>query len=94
MQLPQHVLVALRLLRCNSVRRCANRTTFTLADESVEYTLTVRDKREPDNYSREEIYAMLRTVRSAERIQQWHCPEPTEQEIQGAARHMLPPRIP
>lgn len=81
MRIPQHVLVALRLLECNSVSRTANRTTFTLADESVEYTLVVRDKREPDNYSREELYAMLRTVRRTERLQNWTCPEPTEQEI-------------
>jgi len=82
MRLPQHVLVALRLLECNSVSRCANRTTFTLADDSIEYTLVVRDKREPDNYSREEIYAMLRAVRRAERLQNWSCPEPTAEEQQ------------
>lgn len=81
MKIPQYVLVALRLLDCNSVSRCANRTTFTLADDSVEYTLVVRDKREPDDYSREEVYAMLRTVRRAERRSVWQCPEPTEAEI-------------
>lgn len=94
MRIPQHVLVALRLLECNSVARSANRTTFTLADDSIEYALVVRDKREPDNHSREELYAMLRTVRACERIQNWQCPEPTEHEIQGAARRMMPPRIP
>lgn len=93
----QDVIVQLRLFENASVHAhtCANRTVYKFQLGSYEYTLTKRDVREADGYERTEVLGLLRTVRAAERVQKWTCPEPTEQEIQGAARKMLSPqRIP
>jgi hypothetical protein len=41
-----------------------------------EVALVMRDMRQPSGYSREELYAMLRAIRSEEIIQHWKVPEP------------------
>ena len=77
------------------VTHCANRVVYTTTLGNYEYTLTRRDLTEADGFERTEVFRLLRTVRAAERVQHWQCPEPTEQKIQSAARKMLPPqRIP
>lgn len=42
-----------------------------------EVMLVLRDLRKPSDYSREELYAMLRTIRHEETVQRWKVPEPT-----------------
>lgn len=39
-------------------------------------TITFRDTTQPDAYTREELYAMLRLLRHHEEIQNWRVPEP------------------
>lgn len=92
----QDVIVQLRLFEQASVHAMmvGNRKIYTFTLGETEYTLTQRNLAEPDGYERTEVFAMLRTVRACERIQRWTCPEPSEQDIQGAARSMLPPRMP
>ena len=38
-------------------------------------TIVVRDTREPDGYSREELMEMLKTIREQEDLQGWKVPE-------------------
>lgn len=42
----------------------------------IEVTITDRDTREPDGYSREELLRMLQLIRSEEERHQWKVPEP------------------
>lgn len=96
--LVKDIIVALRLFDDDvsvGATHCANRTVYRFELGRKEYTLTIRDLDEADGYERTEVLGLLRTVRAAERVQRWQCPEPTEKEIQGAARKMVPPqRIP
>lgn len=43
-----------------------------------EVTITYRNTHEPDGYSREELYGMLRTIRREEKRHEWKVPEPEE----------------
>lgn len=56
---------------------CANRQVRTVMLGSTEVTVTLRDTKEPDAYSREEIYRMFQTVRENEQRMGWKVPEPT-----------------
>lgn len=58
-----------------SVGRCANRVWHTVRRGPIEATLTFRDTRQEDGYSREELVAMLETVRRHEALQGWHVPD-------------------
>lgn len=66
------------------VRRCrpssshgSSRTEYTIriADWSWELFVRVRDLRQPETYTREEIVRMLETVRLAEFRMDWDCPD-------------------
>lgn len=56
---------------------CANRRYRQFMSGPFEVTITYRDTREPDGYSREELLEMLETVRKHEASQGWKVPEPT-----------------
>lgn len=94
MNVPTSVLVALRLLDVRGAKMAGNRVEWVCDDGRNEYRVVRRDRSEPDGYERTEVYELLLAVRACERVQKWKCPEPTEGEIQGAARRMLPPRMP
>jgi hypothetical protein len=57
---------------------CANRAWHVVKRGPIEATLIFRDTRQPDDYSREELVAMLETVRRHEKLQGWRVPEPTD----------------
>lgn len=60
-----------------SVSYCANRVTKRWETPAGhEVTLILRDTRQPDGFSRTELYQMLKTLRDHERAQGWKCPEP------------------
>lgn len=42
----------------------------------LEVTITCRDTRREDGYSREELYSMLRLIRKEEVRHEWKVPEP------------------
>lgn len=72
------ILLALlrRLEGPGGLTLCANRRTRTWLLGEHELTFTWRDTRQPDGYSREELYRMLKLVRDHEHLQEWRCPEP------------------
>lgn len=57
----------------------SGRTEYTIriGDWSWELFVRVRDLRQPETYSREEIVRMLETVRLAEFRMDWDCPDET-----------------
>ena len=57
---------------------CANRVWHVVRRGPIEATLTFRDTRRDDGYSREELVSMLNTIRKQERIMGWRVPEPAE----------------
>lgn len=65
---------------------CANRVWHVVQRGPIEATLTFRDTRQEDGYSREELVVMLRTVRVHEAKQGWKVPEPQPWD--------LPPKAP
>lgn len=54
---------------------CANRRYSTVRLGRFSLELTIRDTAEPDMYSREEVFRMLKTVRAEEARMNWTCPE-------------------
>lgn len=65
-------------LRQGSNGWCANRAWTKLdINGKIEITVTWRDLRKPDAYSREELVKMLREVRKHEAIQHWKTPDPS-----------------
>lgn len=42
----------------------------------IDVRIIFRDTRQPDDYSREELYKMLKIIREAESRQRWIVPEP------------------
>jgi hypothetical protein len=55
---------------------CANRKWYRGMAGPIEVTVTYRDTRQPNGYSREELLGMLENVRRHEAIQGWKVPEP------------------
>ena len=66
---------------CGQSGACANRRWARLRRGQVEVAVTVRDLREPDGYSREELLLMLREVRRHEKTQGWSVPEPSPETL-------------
>jgi hypothetical protein len=60
----------------DSVGACANRRWRRFMSGPVEVTITYRDTRRPDGYSREELVEMLKTIREQEKMMGWKVPEP------------------
>lgn len=56
--------------------RCGRRMVSTFVVGGTEYTVTSRELRHPDHYSREELLAMLAIVRREEQRMRWRCPDP------------------
>jgi hypothetical protein len=54
---------------------CANRRWWKTMSGPIEITLTYRDTRQEDGYSREELLQMLNEVRKHEAKQGWKVPE-------------------
>jgi hypothetical protein len=54
---------------------CANRILYTCWFGPLEMSIVIRNTREPDGYSREELVAMLDLVRKYEKKQGWTVPE-------------------
>lgn len=75
-----------KMLRAISRRRgrgwksCANRHETRCDFGRLEVTITIRDKRKPDGYSREELCEMLALVRRHEKLQDWRVPEAGSEE--------------
>ena len=59
-----------------STHVCANRWESVSRCGPFEVTVSVKDTTKPDGYSREELLAMLHTVRKHETLQGWRVPEP------------------
>lgn len=55
---------------------CGNRTAMSFENEKYYIDLIFTEKGVETNFSREEVYRMLRIVRRAERRGGWTCPEP------------------
>lgn len=68
----------------SAYHKCANRWTRKMMIGPIELTITHRDTRDPDGYSREELVVMLETIRKHEAIMGWKVPEPREIEERGA----------
>jgi hypothetical protein len=68
----------LALRRCGPRTRggCANRWTTVFDHGPVQVTVVLRDTREPDGRSREELVEMLAEIRRSERETGWRVPEP------------------
>ena len=56
---------------------CANRYMYTCWFGPLEMSITIRDTKEPDGYSREELVEMLAIIRAQETQQEWKVPEPS-----------------
>jgi hypothetical protein len=69
------ILLAARRAGRSSYGACANRYTYVCKFGPLEMTIVVRDTREPDGYSREELVEMLQTIREQEELQGWKVPE-------------------
>lgn len=66
---------------------CGNRSWTSLdIGGKLEVTVTYRDKRRPDAYSREELVTMLWQVRKHEAIQRWPVPEPSKEWVARRGR--------
>ena len=71
------------------VKHVANRSIYISEDDRYEYTLVLRDKNQPDGYSREEVMEMLSEVRQAEKRMGWSCPEPVSiDEVIGCVKDL------
>jgi hypothetical protein len=56
---------------------CANRHWRNATCGPYEIELIMRDTRQPNGYSREELVEMLRTIRKHEAYMGWRVPEPS-----------------
>jgi len=65
---------------CRYGTHVANRTIRRDNLAHLECTITLRDIRKPDGYSREELYQMLGLIRLHEELQNWKVPEPIKCE--------------
>lgn len=65
-----------RHARRGSVGIVANRWERSLQLGDLDMTLVVRDAGQADGYSREELVAMLATIREQEKLLGWKVPEP------------------
>lgn len=54
---------------------CGNRHVKVSMLGCMEITITFRDTRDPDGYSREDLLEMLRLIRKHEMIQNWRTPD-------------------
>lgn len=61
-----------------ALKFCGFRTESTFTKEGQEMRIIIRDTTQPEIYSREEVYSMLRLVRQNESRMGWKCPEPVD----------------
>jgi hypothetical protein len=54
----------------------ANRTVYSGFYGHLEFDITIKDNREADGWSREEVIKLLTRVRREEIRMKWTCPEP------------------
>lgn len=72
-----------------SSHACGNRVWSRRYVGPIEFTLTMRDTRQADQYSREEIVEMLETVRREEARMCWRAPDKLEQLARAVAEWVL-----